>query len=183
MTKPTDGEIEVVVSEEKIRKRVRELAEEITQDFRGRAPVFVGILQGAFVFLADLVRALDIPVAVDFMRVSSYGRKLVTSGEVKILLDLTTPIANRPVVLVEDIVDTGLTLEYLRANLLARKPESLVTCALLQKPTNTVTVTPVDYLGFTIPNQFVVGYGLDYAGRYRELPYVGALPENQKEEV
>lgn len=173
--------IDVLLSEDKIKTRVRELAEEISRDYQGKAPVIVGVLQGAFVFVADLVRQLDLPVSVDFMRVSSYGEKLLTSGEVKILLDLTTPIANRDVILVEDIVDTGLTIEYLTASLLARKPESFTTCALLQKPTNNLSVHPVDYLGFTIENHFVVGYGLDFSGKYRELPYVGVLPASLRE--
>lgn len=176
-----ENDIEVLISEEKIQNRVTELAGEIGRDYRGKSPVIVGVLQGAFVFMADLVRQLDLPLSVDFMRVSSYGRKVLTSGEVKILLDLTTPVAKRPVILVEDIVDTGLTMEYLKANLLARQPESLSVCALLQKPANTITVSPVDYLGFTIPNDFVIGYGLDYAGRFRELPYVGILPESMSE--
>ena len=175
-----EDDAEVLLSEEVISARVKELAADINRDYQGQTPVLVGVLQGAFVFIADLVRRLEIPVSVDFMRVSSYGKNLVTSGEVKILLDLTTPIANRPVILVEDIVDTGLTIEYLRANLEARKPESISTCTLLQKPSNTITVAPVDYLGFTIQDHFVVGYGLDYAGRYRELPYVGILGESHK---
>jgi hypoxanthine phosphoribosyltransferase len=174
----SESEIEVLVPEAEIRKRVRELAEEIRRDFQGKSPVLVGVLQGAFVFLADLIRELRMPLAVDFLRVSSYGRGVVTSGEVKILLDLTTPIAGRPVILVEDIVDTGVTVEYLKANLLSRKPESLAVCALLQKPASAVHLTPIDYLGFTIPGHFVVGYGLDYAGRFRDLPYVGILPKS-----
>jgi hypoxanthine phosphoribosyltransferase len=178
MTKPPEAGIRVLLSQEQIRQRVRDLAEEIAKDFRDQCPVLIGVLQGAFVFMADLIRQLEIPVAVDFMRVSSYGRSLVTSGEVRILLDLTTPIANRPVILVEDIVDTGLTVQYLRSSLLARNPLSLSVCALLQKPSNTISVSPVEYLGFTIPNHFVVGYGLDYAGRYRELPHIGVLPES-----
>ena len=178
-----EEEIDVLLSQEKIRARVRELAEEISRDYQGKSPVIVGVLQGAFVFIADLVRELDLSVSVDFIRVSTYGKKLVTSGEVKILLDLTTPIANRDVILVEDIVDTGLTVEYLKANLLARKPESFATCALLQKPANTLSPHPVDYLGFTIDNQFVVGYGLDCAGKYRELPYVGVLPASLREGI
>ncbi len=174
-------DIPVLIPEEEIQKRVKELAEEIRRNYQGKCPVLVGVLQGAFVFMADLIRQLRMPLAVDFLRISSYGKNLVTSGEVKILLDLTIPIANRPVILVEDIVDTGLTVDYLKANLLVRQPASLAICALLQKPVNTIKLTPIDYLGFTIPNHFVVGYGLDYAGRFRDLPYVGILPKDLKE--
>lgn len=169
--------IEVLISQEELRVRVDELAEDIRRDFEGESPVLVGVLQGAFVFMADLIRSLGIPVTVDFLRISSYGNQVVTSGEVKILLDLTEPIANRPVILVEDIVDTGITMEYLKANLLSRQPKSLAVCSLLQKSVNTVRmIEPVDYLGFTIQDHFVIGYGLDYAGHFRELPFIGLLP-------
>jgi hypoxanthine phosphoribosyltransferase len=170
-------EIEVLLSQEEIRTRVEELAGDIQRDFEGKRPVMVGVLQGAFVFMADLIRHLRLPLTVDFLRISSYGNQVVTTGEVKILLDLTEPIANRPVILVEDIVDTGITMDYLKANLLSRRPESLSVCSLLQKSANTVRmIQPIDYLGFTIPDQFVIGYGLDYAGHFRELPYLGVLP-------
>jgi hypoxanthine phosphoribosyltransferase len=175
MSQPASPDPEVLISADEIQQRVTELAQEIGRDYAGKNPILVGVLQGAFVFLADLIRALEIPVTVDFLRVSSYGNRFVTSGEVKILLDLTVPVANRPVILVEDIVDTGITVDYLRASLLARGPQSLAVCALLQKTANSVRLTPVDYLGFAIDSRFVVGYGLDYAGQFREKPYIGVL--------
>lgn len=181
MSPPGSEAIDMLLGEDEIRRRVREIARDIERDYAGKHPVVVGVLQGAFVFVADLVREIGLPMTVDFLRVSSYGTKVLTSGEVKILLDLTTPIANRPVILVEDIVDTGITVEYLRANLLARGPESLAVCSLLQKTSNTVKLMPVDYLGFSIDSHFVVGYGLDYAGRFRELPYIGVLPDQYPE--
>ena len=181
MTDLAADAIEVLLSEDEIRTRVRELAGEIRRDYEGKSPVVVGVLQGAFVFMADLVRQLDMPVTVDFLRVSSYGARVVTSGEVKILLDLTIPVANRPVILVEDIVDTGITVDYLKANLLSRNPKSVSICSLLQKPENTIRLTPIDYLGFPVESRFLVGYGLDYAGRFRELPYIGILPDSLRD--
>ena len=181
VTPPAD--VEILISQDELRGRVEELAEDIQRDFEGKSPVMVGVLQGAFVFMADLIRYLRLPLTVDFLRISSYGNQVVTTGEVKILLDLTEPIANRPVILVEDIVDTGITMEYLKANLLARQPESLAVCSLLQKAANTVRmIQPIDYLGFTVPDHFVVGYGLDFAGHFRELPYIGILPNGFAEQ-
>lgn len=170
-------EIEVLISEQDLQTRLGELAAEIDRDYQGKDPIIIGVLQGAFVFVADLVRQMQIPLMVDFLRVSSYGQSLVTSGEVKILLDLTLPIAKRHVILVEDIIDTGITADYLRANLISRGPESVKICSLLQKPENLVRMVTVDYLGFSVGNRFAVGYGLDYAGRYRDLPYIGAVDE------
>ncbi len=170
-------EVEVLLTEQELQTRLNELAEEIEADYRDKDPILIGVLQGAFVFMADLVRRIRIPLMVDFLRVSSYGQSLVTSGEVKILLDLTLPIAKRHVILVEDIIDTGITADYLKANLISRGPESIKICSLLQKKDNLVRMVSVDYLGFPIENRFVVGYGLDYAGRYRELPYVGCIED------
>lgn len=167
--------LEVVVSETELRQRVEELAQQISTDSRHHDPVIISVLKGSFVFCADLVRAMRVPLTVEFMRVSSYGNNLVTSGEVKMELDLANSIANRHVVLVEDIVDTGLTLQYLKANLQARAPASLRVCTLLHKPTNNVRITNIDYVGFNLPADFVVGYGLDYQGYYRNLPYIARV--------
>ena len=137
----------------------------------------VSVLKGAFVFVADLFRTFEFPVTAEFIRVSSYGDKIVTSGEVKMELDLANSVANRHVLLVEDIIDTGLTIDYLRANMGARNPASVRVCTLLHKPCNNVKISDIDYVGFNIPNKFVVGYGLDYHGYYRNLPYIGVVEE------
>ncbi|MFQ5653133.1 MAG: hypoxanthine phosphoribosyltransferase [Planctomycetota bacterium] len=166
-----------LITEEELRSRVGELATEISNDYRELDPVFIGVLQGAFMFVADLIRAIDYPVTTEFIRVSSYGTQVVTSGEVKMELDLASSIANRHVILVEDIVDTGLTLDYLKANLAARNPGSIKVCSLLHKPENNVKLATIEYLGFNIPNKFVVGYGLDYKGYYRNLPHIAEIEE------
>lgn len=167
--------LEVVVTEAELRQRVEELGQQISNDYRALDPVLIAVLKGSFVFCADLIRSLQVPLTVEFMRVSSYGNNVVTSGEVKMELDLANSIANRHVVLIEDIVDTGLTLQYLRANLQARSPGSLRICSLLHKPANNVKIATIDYLGFNIPSEFVVGYGLDYQGYYRNLPYIARI--------
>lgn len=165
----------VLISPDQIKARVAELAEEIDQDYADASQLLlVGVLKGAFIFLADLARALTIPHAVDFMAVSSYGMT-AASGAVRIVLDLRAPIADQHVLLVEDIVDSGSTLMYLREVLTSRRPASLHTCALSRKQRPDAMRVPLDYLGFTIPDEWVVGYGLDYADRYRTLPYIGAL--------
>ena len=169
--------MEPLITAEEVARRISELAADMANDYAGKDPIFVVVLKGAFVFVADLVRALEFPVSTEFIRVSSYGNKVVTSGEVKMELDLATSVANRHVVLVEDIIDTGLTIEYLKANMSARGPSSLRICTLLHKPGNNVKVTHVDYVGFHIPNKFVVGYGLDYHGYYRNLPYIATVEE------
>jgi hypoxanthine phosphoribosyltransferase len=138
--------------------------------------VVVGVLKGAIFFLTDLVRRIDLPLSMDFLGLSSYGDATESSGVVRITQDLSRPIVDRDVLVVEDIVDTGLTLWFLRENLLARRPRSLRICTLLHKPSNTLREVPLDYVGFTIENRFVVGYGLDYEQRYRNLPYIGYLP-------
>ena len=170
-----------LISAEEIQRRVQELARELARDYEGTDPLFVGVLKGSFIFLADLIRQIPFDVAVDFLAVSSYGRSTESSGEVKILKDLSEPIEGRHVLLVEDIVDTGITLDYLYRLLLERKPASLEICVLLDKPERRVVEVPVKYVGFQVPDRFLVGYGLDYAERYRNLPYVRELlPEEVK---
>lgn len=159
----------VLLTEEEIQGRVRQMASQISADYAGRDPLLVGILKGAFIFLADLVRHLTIPVRLDFMAVSSYGSASESSGAVRILKDLDQSIEGLHVLLVEDIVDTGLTLNYLRENLRARGPASLKVCTLLDKPSRRLVEVRIDYNGFTIPDEFVVGYGLDYNGNYRHF--------------
>ena len=171
-----DGRIgEVLVSAEDLDRRVSELAAEISRDYEGRDLVLVGVLKGAVFFLSDLMRRLEVPVEVDFMAVSSYGSATKSSGVVRILKDLDAVIEGRDVLIVEDIVDSGLTLQYLLRNLAARNPRTLEVCALLIKPERQKVELPTRYVGFEIPNRFAIGYGLDYAERYRNLPYVAAL--------
>ena len=166
---------EVLLDEQTLAERVRELGAAISADYRDVPLVVVVVLKGSFVFAADLVRAIDAPLEVDFLGVRSYGDATETSGIVQITSDLTRSIEGRDVLLVEDIVDTGLTLRFLLDNLRTREPRSLKLAALLHKPSRTRAVVPIDYLGFTIPDVFVVGYGLDAAQRHRNLPYVGKL--------
>ncbi|HSS11310.1 MAG TPA: hypoxanthine phosphoribosyltransferase [Acidimicrobiales bacterium] len=161
-----------VVSEVDLQGRIAELGQQITGDYRGRVPLLVGVLKGAFVFMSDLARAIDLPVEFDFMAIASYGTATRTSGVVRIVKDLDLDLTSRHVLVVEDIVDSGLTLSYLRRNLLARNPASLEVCALLVKDGMQRTDPDLAYTGFRIPPDFVVGYGLDAAERYRNLPYV-----------
>jgi len=166
----------IIISAEQIQQRVQELAAEIRRDFADEPQLhFVSVLKGAFMFMGDLIRAMDRPVTIDFMAVSSYGKSTTSSGEVRVLKDLDTALEGRNVVIIEDIVDTGLTLAYLQEILHARGPKSLKTACLLSKPSRRVVDVKVDYIGFTIEDRFVVGYGLDYAEQYRHLPYLGAL--------
>ena len=160
----------VVVGERELRARVAELGAEITRDYRGRPPLLVGVLKGAFVFMSDLARSIDLPVEFDFMAVSSYGSATKTSGVVRIVKDLDLDLSGRHVLIVEDIIDSGLTLTYLRRNLAARNPASVEVCALLVKEGLQAAPLDLRYTGFTIPPDFVVGYGLDVAERYRNLP-------------
>ena len=171
----TAGEqVEVFLSEERLGARVRELGAAITRDYAGRKVTLVAVLKGSFVFLADLVRAIDLPAAVEFIAISSYqGTK--TTGVVQITSDLTRNVEGEHVIVVEDIVDTGLTMRYLLDNLATRHPASLRLCALLEKPARAQVKVPIDYKGFEIPDEFVVGYGLDCDGRLRNLPYLGIL--------
>src|SRR5580698_838365 len=166
---------EVLISAEDLQKRVTELGEEISRAYAGKPLLLVGVLKGAVFFLSDLMRFIDIPVEVDFMAVASYGSATDSSGVVRILKDLDAPIEDRDVLIVEDIVDSGLTLQYLMRNLGSRNPRTLEVCALLTKPERRRVDLPTRYVGFEIPNRFVVGYGLDYAERYRNLPFVAAL--------
>lgn len=177
MSRPASSRLcpgRIVVAEEAIQKRVRELGEAIAGDYAGRRPVLVGVLQGAFLFMADLIRAISIDVATDFIGLASYGASTHSTGVVRLTSDLSIPIEGRDVLIVEDILETGTTLAYLKRMLEARRPQSVRICVLLDKPRGERAVT-VDYVGFTIPNVFVVGYGLDYDGLYRNLPYVAAL--------
>jgi len=168
---------EILVPAEDLRLRVRKLADDVSRDYLGKDLVLVGVLKGAVFFLSDLMRHLDVPCEVDFMAVASYGSATKSSGVVRILKDLDTVIEGRDVLIVEDIVDSGLTLQYLLRNLAGRNPRSLEVCALLIKPDRQKVDLRAKYVGFEIPNRFVVGYGLDYAERYRNLPYVAALKE------
>jgi hypoxanthine phosphoribosyltransferase len=168
-----------LIEEEKIRERVKELARRLSEDYRGKNPLFVGILKGAFIFLADLVREMDIDVEVDFLAVSSYGKSTESSGEVEIIKDLTVPVQGRDVVIVEDIVDTGLTLRYIYDLILSRKPRSLRICVLLDKKEKRRVDVPVDYVGFEVPPYFLVGYGLDCCEKYRNLKYIRALSQEE----
>ncbi|MDQ7779109.1 MAG: hypoxanthine phosphoribosyltransferase [Planctomycetota bacterium] len=169
-----------LISAEGISRRVRELAAEVSKTYAGNEIVAVGILKGAFVFMADLVRHLTVPVSCDFIRVSSYGDAKTSGGIVRFEFDVTQPLTDKHVLLIEDIVDTGLTLSYLCENFRTRKPASLRICALLHKPARTRVEVPLDFVGFTIPDKFVVGYGLDVAGKYRNLPFVGVVSEDEK---
>ena len=164
-----------LIEEQTLRDRVAELGLEISDDYAGRDLLLVGVLKGAVFFMADLMRHLTIPCEVDFMAISSYGASTDSSGVVRILKDLDINIEGRDVLVVEDIIDSGLTLSYLMRTLEARQPASLEICALLTKPGRREIDVPVRYTGFEIPNEFVIGYGLDYAERYRNLPYVGVL--------
>ena len=165
----------ILFTQEQVAGRIRELAQQISRDYAGKAPLVVGILRGSFIFMADLVRQLALPVNLDFMSVSSYGAGTVSSGQVNIHLDLQEDIAGRDVLLVEDILDTGNTLSKLVAELQQRRPASLKLCVLLDKPDRRTRPIQADYVGFTIPNEFVVGYGLDYNEQYRNLPFIGVL--------
>lgn len=172
---------EVLLSAEEIRAGVLRLGAAIAAEYAGKNPLLVGVLKGAVVFLADLIRAIDVPLHYDFIAVSSYGAATRSSGQVQILKDIDQSIEGQDVLLVEDIVDTGLTLKYLVHNLRSRQPRSLRTCTLLDKPSRREVEIKPDYNGFTIPDHFVVGYGLDFANRYRNLPYIGVLkPEAYK---
>ena len=171
----THGVGEILIEEDALRNRIRELGEEISADYAGRDLLLIGVLKGAVFFMADLMRRLTIACEVDFMAISSYGASTDSSGVVRILKDLDINIEGRDVLVVEDIIDSGLTLSYLIRNLEARDPASLEVCALLTKPERREIDVPVRYVGFEIPNRFVIGYGLDFAERYRNLPYVAVL--------
>jgi hypoxanthine phosphoribosyltransferase len=167
--------IETLISEEQIRDRIQELGRQITRDYAGLNPLLIGVLKGACFFLSDLMRAVDTRLSIEFMAISSYGSSTRTSGEVRIMKDLDVPIEGRHILVVEDIVDTGLTLSYLLANLKSRGAATVKLVALLDKFERRQKEVTIDYLGFKIPDEFVVGYGLDFAERYRNLPYIGVL--------
>jgi hypoxanthine phosphoribosyltransferase len=166
---------EILIGAEELQARVRELAAAVSADYRGKEVLLLGILKGAVMFMVDLSRQMDIPLELDFMAISSYGNSTESSGVVRILKDLEAPIAGKHVLVVEDIIDTGLTLRYLMESLQQRGPASLRVCALLDKSKTRDKVVEPAYLGFNIPDRFVVGYGLDYAQKYRNLPYIGVL--------
>ena len=166
---------EVLFSEEQLKNRVREIAQQITADYQGKEIMLISVLRGSFVFMADLCRAIDLPCTLDFMAVSSYGKGTKSSGQVQITTDLSEDISDRHILVVEDILDSGNTLSYLLKILENRHPASIRLCTLLDKPDRRVKPVEVHYSGFTIPDAFVVGYGLDYAEKYRNLPYIGIL--------
>lgn len=166
----------ILITADEIQARVQELGRRISADYANVAGLLlVGVLKGCIVFIVDLARAIQLPIALDFIAISIYGQSTESSGVVRLLKDLETDIAGRHVLIVEDIIDSGLTLEYLRSQLERRGPASLRICTLLNKPERRIANVAVDYLGFDIPNEFVVGYGLDYGERYRNLPYIGVL--------
>jgi hypoxanthine phosphoribosyltransferase len=166
-----------IVTQEQMRSRIRELGRQISADYTGKDLVLVGVLKGAYAFFADLARAIRIPVRVDFIIVTSYGSQSKTSGKVKLVTELTEDIKDKDVLLIEDIVDSGLTVQYLTKALAKRKPKSIKVCTLLSKPERRVVNVPLQYIGFRIPNQYVVGYGLDYQQQYRNLPYLAVLDQ------
>jgi hypoxanthine phosphoribosyltransferase len=170
-----------IVTQEDMKRRIEELGRQIASDYAGKDLILVGILKGAFAFYADLARAIRTPLHVDFLIVTSYGAKAKTSGKVKMVTDLTEDIKGRDVLLVEDIVDSGLTVQYLVKTLSKRKPRSIKVCSLLSKPERRHTAVKVDYVGFEISNKYVVGYGLDYQQQYRNLPYLAVLDKVDEE--
>ncbi len=165
----------ILFSEDQLRERIKGLAAEITRDYKGRRPLMVAILKGSVLFFSDLIRELDFNLEIDFMSISSYGNGVKSSGEVKMIKDLDGKIEGKDVIIVEDIVDSGYTMKYLTQLLSARNPASIKICTLLDKPSRREAEISVDYKGFEVGNEFVVGYGLDYAGSYRNLPYIGIL--------
>jgi hypoxanthine phosphoribosyltransferase len=166
-------DLEVLIPPDKIAARVREIGAQIERDYAGKELVLLGVLKGSYIFISDLARAIDLPLAIDFIGLSSYGEATESSGVVKITSDLSKPIEEKHVVIVEDIVDTGLTMRYLLDNLATRHPASVKLCTLLHKPARVRTRIPIDYLGFEIEDRFVVGYGLDAAEKYRNVPFIG----------
>jgi hypoxanthine phosphoribosyltransferase len=178
-----NGVGEVLITDEQIREKTAELGRQLSEDYRGKNPLLICVLKGGLMFLADLMREMHIPVEIDFMAVSSYGDATESSGVVRILMDLDRNIRGRHVLIVEDIIDTGRTLSYIIENLRTRGPASVRVCTLLNKPARRVLEIPIDYVGFEIPDRFVIGYGLDYGEIYRNLPFVGVLkPEMYSQE-
>lgn len=165
----------ILISEQELQDRVKEMGRQITEDYKGKNLLIVSILKGAVIFASDLVMEIKLPLTMDFMAVSSYGASTKSSGVVRILKDLDQQVADKDILIIEDIVDTGLTLHYLIENLQSRKPRSIKVCCCLDKPSRRKADVQVDYIGFEVPDEFVVGYGLDYAQKFRNLPYIGIL--------
>ncbi len=174
-------EVKVLLTEEQIKARTKEIADQITKDYKDKSPICICVLKGAFLFMADLVREIDLPLRTDFLTVSSYGDKTKSSGIVRLISDLSKPVEGEDLIIIEDIVDTGRTLDYLLHNLKTRNPNSVRTCSLLHKPELKEVDVQIDYCGFTIPNHFVIGYGLDAAQKYRNLSYIGYFPNPKPE--
>jgi hypoxanthine phosphoribosyltransferase len=170
--------MKVIISEALLKKRVLSLARQISKDYKGKDLVLIGVLKGSFVFLADLIRKLSMPVTVDFIQVASYGASTVSSGTIRIKKNIDLPLAGKEVLLVDDIVDYGYTIDYLLCLLARKKPGKISVCVLLDKPSRRKVDVPIAYRGFTVPDKFIVGYGLDFSEKYRNLPYIGCL--NQK---
>ena len=168
---------EILFNEEEIAKKVKELAKKITEDYRGKDLTVIGILKGSNIFMGDLIRKIDIPLQIDFMVVSSYCQSTESSGIVRVIKDLDYSIEGKNILIVEDIIDTGLTLAYLKEILLKRKPQSVKICSLLDKPARRRVDLEVDYIGFETPDEFIVGYGIDYSEKYRNLPYIAVLKD------
>ena len=171
-----------MITQEEMRKRIKELGLRIAEDYQDKDLLLIGVLKGAFAFFADLSRAIPLPLRVDFLVVSSYGDKNKSSGKVKIISDISQVLKGQDVLVVEDIVDSGLTLTFLKKKIMARKPRSLRFCTLLDKPQRRRTEVMIDYVGFTIPDKYVVGYGLDYENKYRNLPYIAVLDKVNEEQ-
>jgi hypoxanthine phosphoribosyltransferase len=171
-----------LISQQELNRRIKDLGRRISEDYQDRDVVMIGVLKGAFAFFADLVRAIQVPVELDFLVVSSYQGSTKSTGRVKVISDLTVDIKGQDVIVVEDIVDSGLTLSFLKKKLLMRHPNSLRVCALLDKPERRTINVPIEYVGFTIPNKYVVGYGLDHQNRYRNLPYIAVLDQDGEQE-
>ncbi len=168
-------EVDLLIDEETLKNRVAEMGRRITEDYRGKAPTVLVVLKGSFIFASDLLRKIDMPLTVEFIGLRSYGSRKETSGVVEITMDTKHPLSGQDVLIIEDIVDTGLTISYLKKNIATRMPNSVKLACLLHKPARTIVETPIDYLGFTIPDRFVIGYGLDKSGFGRNLPYICAI--------
>ncbi len=174
-----DYQLKVLITREEIKNTVAKLANEIKEDYRGKHPLLIGVLKGSFVFMADLIRQLDLPVEIDFIRLYSYGADMKSSGKVKVVQRLKTPVKGRDVLVIEDIVDTGLTISFLLNYLRRKKPASLKFCALTDKPSRRQAPVTIDYLGFTVPDKFIVGYGLDLDQKFRNLPDICVFEKNE----
>ncbi len=174
-----DYQLKVLITREEIKNTVAKLANDIKEDYRGKHPLLIGVLKGSFVFMADLIRQLDLPVEIDFIRLYSYGADMKSSGKVKVVQRLKTPVKGRDVLVIEDIVDTGLTLSFLLNYLRRKKPASLKVCALTDKPSRRKAPVSIEYLGFTLPNKFIVGYGLDLDQKFRNLPDICVFEDDE----